>query len=493
MITEKKDKQIIRGIEKVIDKGAQYCDVRLYSEDNSESLVFYDGNLENNNASVESGLGVRVLYGGTWGFAATSSTDTFDDTFEKAYNNAKTASLLVAIPLDMGRLPAVKGRYSSPIEKDPFKVSLKEKLDFIINLDNKLKADHVQRRIIWLYEQKMNNWFWNSEGSYIERNLTNCFANCMVMAQDRDGQMQRRSKSLHSPGVGTRGWEMVVKPELWTGRAEGIKKELSDLLNAPEIDYGNRSVIILPGQGFLQVHETIGHPLELDRILGYELSFAGGSFVNLDSFGNLRYGSEKLNVNAYGSIENSPGTFGFDDEGTPENDYMLIDKGVLVNCLTSRAMISEANKTAGKEIFKQSGGASRSTAFHKAPIDRMTNVNVLPGKDGNLDDIVSSTENGIIIDNPTSWSIGSNREHFHFGCEIAWEVKNGKATKVLKNPTYQGHTLEFYANLTAVGDASTWVVEQVPNCGKGEPNQVMEIGHGIPIMRFDNVITGERS
>lgn len=491
MRVENLERPVAEGIASAMNAGAGYCDARFFSEDGSETLVLYDGNLEANTASFESGLGVRVLYGGAWGFAATSRASDVSEAFEKALANAKTASMLVSIPLNMGVLPAVTGSYSSPVVQDPFDVPLSEKLAFLEGLDERLKADFVQRRVVFLYLQRMRNWFWNSDGSFIERNLLNCFADSMVMAQDGDGQMQRRSKSLLTPGTGTRGWEMVTNPDLWSGRAEGMKEELSQLLTAPELEYGRRSVILLPGQGHLQVHETIGHPLELDRILGYELSYAGGSFVTLDSFGRLRYGSDKLSVSAFGSVENSPGSFGYDDEGTPERDYLLIDKGILVNCITSRAMISEANHTAGRQVFEHSGGASRSTAFYKAPIDRMTNVNVLPGNDGNLSDIIAGTEDGVLLDNPTSWSIGSNREHFHFGCEIAWEVKGGKITRVLKNPTYQGHTLEFYGNLSAVGDRSTWVVEQVPNCGKGEPNQVMEIGHGVPVMRFDDVITGE--
>jgi TldD protein len=155
-------------------------------------------------------------------------------------------------------------------------------------------------------------------------------------------------------------------------------------------------------------------------------------------------------------------------------------------------MVNEANEKAGRKVFVESGGAARATAFYRAPIDRMTNVNILPGDDGTLEDIIAATEDGVILDNPTSWSIGSNREHFHFGCEIAWEVKNGERTRVLRNPTYQGHTLEFYNSLSAVGDRSTWMVDQVDNCGKGEPNQVMQLGHGIPVVRFDDVITGER-
>jgi len=483
---------IQEGISRAMDAGAQYCDARFFTEDGSESLVLYDGNLEQNAAERESGLGVRVLYGGAWGFAATSRAADTAQAFGRALDNARTAAELVAIPLDMGKKSAITGAYTSPVDQDPFDIPLADKLSFLQQLDARLTADHVLRRMVMLELQRMNSFFWNSEGSFIERRLTNCFASMMVLGHDADQQMQRRSKQLHTTGKGTRGWEMVTDPDLWSGRAEGIVEELAQLAEAPELEYGRRAVILLPGQGHLQVHETIGHPLELDRILGYELSYAGGSFVDLDSFGQLRYGSDRLSASAFGSIENSPGTFGYDDEGTAEQDYLLIDRGMLVNCLTSRAMISEANHTAGREVFTQSGGASRSTAFYRAPIDRMTNVNVLPGSDGTLEDIIAATENGVILDNPTSWSIGSNREHFHFGCEIGWEVREGQITRVLRNPTYQGHTLEFYGNLDAVGDESTWTVEQVPNCGKGEPNQVMEIGHGVPVMRFDDCITGER-
>ncbi|MDW7729830.1 MAG: TldD/PmbA family protein [Bacillota bacterium] len=492
MKKERLIKEINSGIERIMAEGADFCDARYYTEDSSETLTLYDGNLESNETTFESGLGVRVLYKGAWGFAASSREVAPAVTFKNAFSNAKTASRLVTVPLKMDLNPPVRGKYFSPVDEDPLNVPLEAKLAFLEDLDKKLQGTHIEHRIIEINLQRMHNFYWNSEGSFIERKLINCFAGSTVMALDSDGKMQMRSKVLHTPGHGTRGWEMVTKPELWSGRAEGIKEELARLLEAPELDFGKRSVILLPGQGMLQVHETIGHPLELDRILGYELSYAGGSFVRLESIGQLRYGSEKLNVSAYGSIANSPGSFGFDDEGTPERDYLLIDKGILVNCLTSRAMISEANQVAGRQAFDQSGGASRSTAFYRAPIDRMTNVSILPGNDGNLDRIISATEDGLVLDNPKSWSIGSNREHFHFSCEIAWEVKDGRITRVLKNPTYQGHTLEFYANLNAVGDSSTWVVEQVPNCGKGEPNQLMEIGHGVPVLRFENVITGER-
>ncbi|MBN2587115.1 MAG: TldD/PmbA family protein [Candidatus Fermentibacteraceae bacterium] len=483
---------ISQNISRISSGGAGYVDARYYMEDSSETLVLYDGDLEANDTTVQSGVGVRVLWDGAWGFAATSDPSGLRSCFDKAAQNARTASELVKAPLFMGKRDPVRGSYSTPVEVDPFTVSLQDKLTFMTRLDNELKDEFILKRIVYANFMKKSIHFQNSEGSEIQKDLSHVFGMMMAMALDCDGEMQRRSMNLYSTGDGTAGWEMMTNPELFSGHAGRIKSELVELIKAPQLEHGRRSVILLPGQGHLQVHETIGHPLELDRILGYELSYAGGSFVDLDSFGKLQYGSEKLSVSSYGGIENSPGSFGFDDDGTLELDYLLIDRGLLVNALTSRAMVNEANEKAGREVFRQSGGAARATSFYKAPIDRMTNVNILPGTDGTLEDIIASTEDGIVVDNPVSWSIGSNREHFHFGCEIAWEIKDGKRTRILRNPTYQGHTLEFYRSLSAVGDRSTWKVEQVNNCGKGEPNQVMQIGHGVPVVKFDDVITGER-
>ncbi len=491
-LIEKVGASLARNIGRMTELGAEYADARFFADDRSENLTLYDGNLESNDTEFQSGTGVRVLFGGAWGFAASSDPEMMDSCFDQALANARTASKLVRVPLRMGARPPVKGAYASPVERDPFAVPLAEKLDLLVALDSRLKEDWVARRMVTAGFTRRSMLFMNSDGSEIRKDLTNVFGDMIILAIDDEGRMQRRSMTLFTTGEGTRGWEMIASPELFGGHAERIKSELSSLLGAPNLDYGLRSVILLPGQGHLQVHETIGHPLELDRILGYELSYAGGSLVTLDSIGTLRYGSEKLNVSSFGAIANSPGSFGYDDDGTPERDYMLIEKGILVNVLSSRAMVNEANDRAGRRVLDESGGAARATAFYRAPIDRMTNVNILPGSDGGLEDIVASTEDGIILDNPTSWSIGSNREHFHFGCEIAWEVRDGRRTRVLRNPTYQGHTLEFYGSLSAVGDESTWVVCQVDNCGKGEPNQVMQLGHGVPVVRFDRVVTGER-
>jgi TldD protein len=492
-ITTELKSAILSNLDRLSSSGAEYVDVRYYGRGDSEFLIIMDGNLEANETEFERGIGVRVLYKGAWGFAATSALKELEQCFDQAFTNARTASTFVNAPLKMPKKPAIKGEFKSPIERNPIDVSLREKLEFLKGVDSQLNETWINQRMLMTMLQHREIYFFNSAGTHTEKQITNVFSKMAISAVDKDGISQRRSFDLYSPGTGTRGYEMLVKPELFADHAGRIKGELKELIVADPLEYRVRSVILLPAQGMLQVHETIGHPLELDRILGYELSYAGGSFVGLEDFGKLRYGSDKLSVSAFGGIENSPGTFGFDDEGDPERNYLLIDRGILKDALTSGVMIAEANEKAGRKVFSESGGCSRATAFYRAPIDRMSNVSILPGKDGTLEDIIANTEDGIVVDTPLSWSIGSNREHFHFGTEIAWEVKNGKKQRMLRNPTYQGHTLEFYNNLTAVGDERTWRVCQVENCGKGEPNQVMEIGHGVPVLKFDKVITGERS
>ncbi len=490
-VQSKIEDKIRSNIKKLKDNGADFVDARYYLNDDSELLVIYDGNIENNSTESTKGIGVRALFNGAWGFAASSNLNEIDNCFNLAMKNAQSASKLVKTPLAMGTLNAIKAEYSTPVQKDPFDVDLKEKLQFLIDIDSNLKSDIVLHRYCFGNFQRKNVLYFNSDGSEIKKSISNSFGQMMIMGMDKDSKIQRRSMNLFNNGKASRGWEMFTNPDYFAGHTDRIKTELSHILEAETLKTENQSVILLPGQGWLQVHETIGHALELDRILGYELSYAGGSFVNLDSFGTLKYGTEKLNASAFGGIENAAGSFGYDDNGSPERDYLLIENGILKDALTSRAMINEANQKAGREIFKNDGGIARASSFYRAPIDRMSNVNILPGNDGNLDDIIANTENGIIVDNPKSWSIGSNREHFHFGCEIAWEVKDGKRTRVLKDPTYQGHTIEFYNSLTAVGNETTWQMEETTNCGKGEPNQAMQIGHGIPVMKFDNVITGE--
>jgi TldD protein len=471
--------------------GCSFADARFYDEDRTESLFMRDGNLEGNNGSLERGIGVRVLCDGAWGFAAAAELGAIPAVFDRALANARAAAKLPGFPKTMGDARPVKGEYRPPVGRDPFDVPLAEKLELLKGIDAALAGPAVAHRMVQARFQRRRIFYWNTDGAEIDRAALNTFGTMMVMAPDKDGRMQRRSADLNCDGSGTRGWEWISDGCCFGDNAERIKTELGQIVAAEPLPPGRRDVIILPGQGYLQVHETIGHALELDRILGYELSFAGGSHVRPELIGTLRYGSKLLNCRA-GVTSNSPGTFGYDDEGTPQHEYYLIKEGILVNVLSSRADLAEANAKAGKSVVKESGAAARSCAFYRTPIDRMTNINIDYGDGGSLDDIVAATTDGVIVDVPVSWSIGSNREHFHFGCEIAWQVKDGKRVGVWKNATYHGHTLEFWNSLDRVGSRPTWRLQQVPNCGKGEPNQIMELGHGIPVMRFHNVETGEK-
>ena len=470
-------------------KGAHYVDARWYPREDSNFLFMWNGNLKENNASSQSGIGVRVLYNGAWGFSASSDLSNPDAIFERAFDNARIASERVTFPIRLAEKEAIVGSFNSPNQIDPFTVGLDQKVAFLQKIDAALNQTGVIQRFGMLEFVRKQIIFLDSEGSEIEKNIIEVFPSIHAMGIDKDGGMQRRKYAPGRSGP-TRGWESINEAD-FLANAERIVSELNQVLVAEDAPNGKMSVILLNGIMFLQTHETIGHALELDRILGYELSFAGGSFVRLEDFGKLRYGSGKLTARANALEPNSPGSFGFDDDGVPVQDNLLIDKGILVGAITGRQMVEEANAKAKKQIFEGSSGANRATSFYRVPIERMTNINIDPGTDGSLEDIIANTKYGIVLDGDKSWSIGSNREQFHFACDIGWLVEDGQKKQVVKNPTYRGETLPFYNSLTAVGDESTWNVHYVENCGKGAPNQIMQLGHGVPVCRFDNVQVGE--
>jgi TldD protein len=482
-------KQIKQEIDRLKGAGVTYTDTRWYPFEENNNLNMWNGNLKNTSFTRESGIGVRVLYKGAWGFSASSEMSDLGAIFDKAFDNARVAAERVTFPIRLAEKDAIQAKFTSPNQINPFEVPLAEKVAFLKEMDEKLNQEGVSQRssdLSFVHKQII---FVDSEGSEIEKDITEVFAGLAVTGIDNQGQMQERKFRLNRMGE-SRGWESVDR-QFFSDNAERIVKELNQVLAAEDCPKEDRCVILLPGIMYLQTHETIGHALELDRILGYELAYAGGSFVTLNDFGSLRYGSEKLTARANALLPNSPGSFGFDDDGIPAQDVVLIDKGVLVGAITGRQMVEEANARAKKQIFSGSGGADRATAFYRVPIERMTNINIDAGKDGSLDTIVKNTEKGIILDGDRSWSIGSNREQFHFGTEIGWLVEEGQVMKVVKNSTYKGDTVRFWNSLSAVGDESTWQVVYVDNCGKGQPNQVMQLGHGIPVCRFDNVRIGE--
>jgi len=482
-------KKIQKQIEHLKAAGASYVDARWYPVEETNHLVMWNGNLKTAASSRESGVGIRVLYKGAWGFSASSDVGNLGALFEKALDNARVAAERVTVPIRLAGKESIQASFNSPNRIDPFSVPLTEKIAFLKELDEKLNRPGVDQRVCEMIFMRKQIIYLDSEGSEIEKNIIEVFPSMQVMGLDSRGESHSRKFSPPLSGA-TRGWE-TLDPHLFSENAGRIVREMNQVLVAEACPKGVRSVILLPGIMYLQTHETIGHALELDRILGYELAYAGGSFVKLSDFGSLAYGSPKLTARADATLPNSPGSFGYDDDGVPAQDNLLIDKGLLVGAITSRQMVEEANARAGKTIFSNSSGANRATAFYRVPIERMTNINIDPGSDGTLDDIVKSTEKGIILDGDKSWSIGSNREQFHFATDIGWLVEDGNITNVVKNSTYKGETVTFYNSLSSVGDQSTWEVRCVDSCGKGQPNQIMQLGHGVPVCRFDNVTIGE--
>ncbi len=476
-------------INRINGLGAVYVDARWYPFEEANYLLMWNGNLKTATFSKESGIGIRVLYKGAWGFSASSDLGNLSAIFDKAFDNAKIAAKRVTFPVRLAEKDAIQAQFESPCRVNPFSIPLSDKVSFLKEMDERLDQENVFQRISNLYFIRKQIVFLDSEGSEIEKTITEVFAQLGVSGKDDQGTTHERSFGLGQNGD-SRGWESIDR-ELFRENADRIVKELNQILVAEECPKEDRSVILLPGIMYLQTHETIGHALELDRILGYELAYAGGSFVTLDDFGSLRYGSEKLTARADATLPNSPGSFGYDDDGVPVQDNVLIDKGILVGAITGRQMVEEANVKAKRQIFSGSSGANRATSFYRVPIERMTNINIDPGEDGSLEDIVAKTEKGIILDGDRSWSIGSNREQFHFGTEIGWLVEDGEVTNVVKNSTYKDDTVKFWNALSAVGDSSTWELMFVENCGKGQPNQVMQLGHGVPVCRFDNVRIGE--
>ncbi|MCX7846643.1 MAG: TldD/PmbA family protein [bacterium] len=478
------------ALQRVCRAGATYADARYYREQDDEGIILVQGNLKSVERAVTTGIGVRVLYRGAWGFAATGAPEAVQGVAEAALENARVAAQRVPYPVRLAPRTPLTGHYESPCAIDPFDVPLEEKVGLLQSVDAQLTRPWVAQRMLFLWATRRRMLFLDSDGAEIEKVIHELFARMVVIGVEPNGMSQERSYELRNRGVGTRGWEAFHDPAYFTGHAPRVVEELGQLLAAEQCPQDTRSVILLPGIMFLQTHEVIGHALELDRILGYELSYAGGSFVRLEDFGTLQYGSEKLTVRADATLPNSPGSFGYDDDGIPCQNYVLIERGILKNAITSRQTIVEANEKAGRTVFEASGGCARACGFNRVPLERMTNINIDPGTDGTLEDIIAHTERGIVLDGARSWSIGSNREQFHFACEIGWLVEDGVKTRVVKNPTYGMETLPFWRALSAVGDERTRELVFVPNCGKGLPSQIMHLGHFVPVCRFDNVPIG---
>jgi TldD protein len=464
--------------------GAHYADARFVRED-SESITVRNQEMEGIDRATSKGLGVRVLVDGYWGFAATARSDgpEIARTAGLAVEIARAAARLPRDPVKLTEVEPATGTWASMLQDDPFNVSLEEKVALLMEatrLMQQVQGLAFAEGGIDLY--RVRTAFASTEGSAIEQTVVHSGAGLDATAIS-EGELQRRSYPNSFRGhIAAAGWEHIAKLGLLE-EAERTATEAVELLSAKDCPSEVTTLVLDSGQMELQVHESIGHAVELDRVLGMEESYAGSSFVSPDDRGRLRYASDLVSITADATIPGGLGSFGWDDEGVPAQRVPIIVDGIFQDFISSR-------ETAGT-IGGTSTGAMRADGWQNLPLIRMTNINIEPGE-GSLADIIGDTKDGIFMATNQSWSIDDKRVNFQFGCEIAWRIKGGKLTQMYRNPNYTGITTEFWGSCDAVGGREDWTLWGTPNCGKGQPSQTARVGHGTSPARFRNVQVGVR-
>jgi len=463
-------------------KGVDYADARRVRR-TMELLVMKNGELEAGSVTESDGFGIRVLDGGAWGFSSSSemTPESVTRVAEQALAIAKASARVgeTRIVLD-GQEPVVDV-YRNSVKEDPFEVPLSEKLNILArSCEGMLKVPEVKFATASMMSFKTEKLFVSTEGSDIEQTIVEAGGGIAATALD-GGERQTRSYPASFRGdYATAGFEFTRSLDL-PGHADKTAREAAELLRADECPSRTTTLIIGGTQLALQVHESCGHPIELDRVFGTEASYAGTSFLTVDKLGTFRYGSEIVNIVADATAPGGLGTFGYDDEGVPAQRTDIVREGIFSGYLMSR-------ETAPR-VGLRSNGTMRADGWNRIPLVRMTNISLLPGE-GTLEEMIADTEDGIFVDSNKSWSIDQQRLNFQFGCEIAWEIKNGKLTRMLKNPVYTGITPEFWGSCDAIAGESEWHIWGIPSCGKGEPGQTAHVGHGTSPARFRNVEVG---
>lgn len=470
------------AVEAALAAGARYADARVMIR-RSETMSAQNGDVEGLSRREESGLGVRALIGSSWGFTATTALDRVAAR-RTGVQAAETARASAAVPgphIDLAPVPVVVDSWENRCVEDPFAVSQAEKGDLVVGVTevmHRAGAPVAQASYkIWDTEK----WLVTSEGSRISQRIRECGA-AMSATAVGESETQRRSYPGISGQYGTEGWELVRRLDL-PGNAERLASEAQALLTAPECPAEVTDLILGGEQMALQIHESVGHAIELDRILGWEAAFAGSSWLDLNRLGSLRYGSELMNVTADATLPGALGSFGYDDEGTPAQSVPIVVDGVWVGVLSGRDTAAIAGVPAG--------GMVRGDGYNRLPMVRMTNVGLLPG-DSSLAEMIAATDAGVLMDTNRSWSIDDKRLNFQFGCEIAWEIRNGKRGRMLRNPTYTGVGPAFWASMDMVAGPAEWVFHGTANCGKGQPMQIGHTGHPAVPARFRGVRVGVR-
>jgi len=465
-------------------KGVAYADIRL-EESVSEGVMVRDGEIDRLWDNLDTGFGIRVLFKGAWGFAASSLLTETESrkAADEALLQAKAVGSLKQKKVSIDKNLPVRFKHKSPCHVDPFIIPVEERLYPILKATSLHKNCRQYKKIHsiegFMDFQKRHKTFLNTEGSFIEQEIFLSGAGIKVIAIDGRDVQVRSFPDSHNGIFRQGGYERIIEMDIPNNAPRAIEDALL-LLKADECPSGERTVILGGSQVALQIHESIGHAVELDRAMGMEVSLAGGTFLTSDSIGT-RICSDIINITADPAIEVGAGSYIYDDEGMEAKKVEIIKNGRFKNFLTSR----ETAKSSGMKP----NGSVRASNWSNIPLIRMSNINLEPGE-GRLNDLIADTRDGILLQTNKSWSIDTLRLNFQFGTEIGWEIKKGRITRALKNPVYFGITPQFWKSCNAVCDREEWQMYGLNNCGKGDPIQNISVGHGAVPARFSKVKAG---
>ena len=461
--------------------GASYADVRVIDRA-EEEISTKNGSVDGIKSSSSKGFGIRVIADGAWGFSSSFvlTDEEISRVAEEAVDIAKASAKAKIEDVTLSKIEIYQDRVEEQVKIDPFSVPITKKISILLNADKLMNLQGIILRRGGMYFSKEWKTFASSEGAYLE--LERVISNAGISAIATDGKdVQTRSyPSSFGGDYQRKGFEFIEEVKLLEN-AWRIANEAIQLLSAKSCPSGKMDIILESSQLALQIHESCGHPTELDRVLGEEASFAGTSFLTPDKLGKFKYGSDIVNIVADATAPFAIGGFAYDDEGIKAKKIYLVKNGEFVGYLNSRET--------SKKLRLEPMGAMRAESWNRAPIIRMTSINLEPG-DKVFEELVSGIDNGVLMATNKSWSIDQKRLNFQFGTEIGWEIRNGKLQDMVKNPTYSGITYEFWRNCDGIGNNEYYHIWGLPNCGKGEPVQVMQVSHGASYGRFRNVQVG---
>ncbi len=447
-----------------------------YVDNTDQQIMVRQNKPEPISLSHSQGVHITLIVGGGIGYAATCnlSTQGLKQAINQAMQWAKFSVDYSLIETQHYPRPQLSGHWQSPIDSAWDTTPSSDKITLLTDICQSL---HTNERIAdwWAsLNHSQTTSILITEDVRIEQQFSRLLAMMSVLANQGIESQQRSFGIEHSAQVGL---EHLTQIE-FSNQTQRIADQALQLLQAPDCPTGERDLLLMPSQMTLQIHESIGHPLEMDRILGDERNYAGSSFVTQDMFGSYQYGSELLNITFDPDNSQQIASYSFDDEGTLAQLHYLIKNGLLKRPLAGYTSQQRANMP----------GVANSLAcdWNRPAIDRMANINLVAG-DSSLEQMISQTQSGILMDTNRSWSIDDSRNKFQFGCEYARLIENGELTEVVKNPNYRGISAQFWRNLSAVGNQDTYQVLSVPACGKGEPNQAIQVGHASPACLFKNV------